>query len=872
MQTGRMKNRRVITEMKNRRVISDLIFLIIILFLAFASYISYQRITKQNQASNLVAHANLVKFKLGQTLSQLRLAEKQEQDSIHTRNGFFNLLLSRDSSQAFQMMLLLDSLTGGDKDQHFKILQLKSILEKWLDNLHSEYVTAENFSADLSNYSSQGQALLNRIQMLFIEMRHIEDDLLLQKIQEKDRSAFLLPLFSLVFSFVAIFLVSGTYYRLRSETRLRMKAEDGQAVIHNFFQQVPAMMAILKGPDHVFEFVNQPYLELIGGRNPINRTVKEAIPEVAGQGYYEILDSVYKTGKPFIGKEMPVELDRGKGVEKLYINFINQVFKNAAGKTEGILIFCYDVSEQVIARRQLEEAESRSRLAIDAARMGTFDWDLQNQNFISSERLVEIFGYQNAAQVTHQDLINRFHPDDKHIRDEAVQNSFISGSLKYEIRIIWPDKSIHWINVYGKILTDDTRNVLRMYGTAIDITPQILALEEIKESEAKFRFLANAMPQQIWTADKNGKLDYFNQAVFDYSGKSREDLLSDGWLSIVHPDEQKQNMIRWSASIKSGREFILEHRFRNFNGEYRWQLSRAIPQKDDRGNIQMWIGTSTDIQEQKHFMQELEKKVFERTQSLNYANLALKQTVSEMEQTNAELASFNYIASHDLQEPLRKIIAFSKHIGELEKDSLALSSRDYFDRIINAASRMQNLIDAFLSYSQTSNIRASLEKTDFNQVYNEVINDFAEVIEKENIVIDCPPLPSFMAIPLQINQLFTNLIGNAIKYRRPGGNHKIEVFSEEISGKELLFEGVNIDQLYRKISISDNGIGFDPIHEIQIFELFQRLHSRQEYAGTGIGLAICKKIMRNHQGFISATGVIGSGAIFSMYFPISSES
>jgi PAS domain S-box-containing protein len=858
--------------MKNRRVISDLIFLIIILFLAFASYISYQRITKQNQASDLVAHANLVKFKLGETISQLRLAEKQEQDSIHSRDGIFNVLLTRDSSQAYQMVLLLDSLTTGDKDQHTKILQLKSILEKWLDNLHSEYITAGNLSADLSNYTSQGQALLHRIQMLFIEMRHIEDDLLLQKIQEKDRSAFLLPLFSLVFSFVAILLVSGTYFRLRSETRLRMKAEDGQAIIHNFFQQVPAMLAILKGPDHVFEFVNHPYRELIGGRNPINQTVREAIPELAGQGFYETLDSVYKTGEPFVGKETLLELDRGSGLEKIYVNFVFQVFKTAAGKTEGILVFCYDVSEQVLARRQLEEAESRSRLAIDAARMGTFDWDLQNQHFISSERLVEIFGYQDAAKVKHQDLLDRFHPEDKHVRDEAVSNSFISGSLKYEARIIWPDKSIHWINVYGKIFTDDARKLLRMYGTAIDITPQKIALDEIRESESKFRLLANAMPQQIWTADKNGNLNYFNQAVFDYSGKHMEEIQSDGWLSIVHPDEKKENILRWSASIETGREFIFEHRFRNFKGEYRWQLSRAIPQKDDRGNIQMWIGTSTDIHEQKHFMQELEKKVFERTQSLNYTNLALKQTVTELEQSNAELASFNYIASHDLQEPLRKIIAFSKHIGELDRDSLSLSSKDYFDRIVNAASRMQNLIDAFLSYSQTSNIRASLEKTDLNQVYSEVKNDFAEVIVKNSIVMDCQSLPTLMAIPFQINQLFTNLIGNAIKYRRPGVDQNIEITSEEISGGLLLFEAVDPGKSYWKISVRDNGIGFDQIHETQIFELFQRLHSRQEYAGTGIGLAICKKIMRNHQGFISATGMTGSGAIFSMYFPVLLES
>jgi PAS domain S-box-containing protein len=858
---------KTVGKIKKKRAFSDLLFVVVILFLAFASFISYQRITKQNQASSLVAHANLVRFKLGQALTTLRAAEKKEQDSIRADNDVFSSRLREDSLLANQLQNELDSLVRDDTNQHTQILKLNSLLKKWLDNLYREHLRAQKLSSNLSNFSLEGQAIMNRIQLLFIEMRHYQDDALLLKIQEKDRTAFLIPLYSLIFSFIAILLVSGTYYRLRSETRLRKRAQGEQAIIHNLFQQAPAMLAILKGPDHIFEFVNQPFRELVGSRDPINRAVRDVIPESAGQGYYEILDSVYKTGDPFIGKEMPLQVNRGNKVESIYINIICQVLKNTSAQTDGILVFCYDVSEQVLARIQLQESESRSRLAIEAARMGTFDWDLQNQHFISSERLVEIFGYHNAAEISHQDLLNRFHPEDKSIRDEAVKNSYTTGSLDYEARLVWTDKSTHWINVYGKIFSDHARNILRMYGTVVDVTPQKIALEEIKESEAKFRLLANAMPQQIWTADKNGNLNYFNQAVYDYSGLNYNDVENKGWLSIVHPDDREVNIKKWSESVKTGNEFIMEHRFRNYDGKYRWQLSRAIPQKDDQGNIQMWIGSSTDIQEQKHFMQELEKSVIERTESMNYANLVLKQTVSELEQSNAELASFNYIASHDLQEPLRKIIAFSKRIEDLDQQILSDLSKDYFSRIILAAGRMQNLIDAFLSYSQTSNIRATFEPTDFNTIFKEVKNDFAETIEQKKISLESQSLPVLMGIPLQIDQLFTNLIGNAIKYRRIDVDSAIEIFAEELNGRDLAFEGVDTEQLYWKISIRDNGIGFDQTYESQIFELFQRLHNRHEYAGTGIGLAICKKIMRNHRGYISASGHSGSGAEFSMYFP-----
>jgi PAS domain S-box-containing protein len=857
--------------MKNRRRIYDILFVLIILFLALFSVFRVQQITKLNNASNLVVHTNLVKLKLTETIGLIKEAENRKQDSIQLEIAVFNSRLRFDSSHVFQKLHELDSLTHDNSAQQIRIQQLAAMMKNWLENLHAENIQAAQLSSDLAAYIRQGRTVVSHIEGLIRQMTNEEDNLLLERIQDKDNSAFFAPFYSLVFSFLAIIIITVIYLKFRNETQLRQKAELAREIIHNFFHQAPAMLAILKGPRHVFEFVNPPFLELIGGRNPVNLPVSEALPEAVGQGYIEILDSVYQTGEPFIGREMPIQLDRGRGIEPIFINFICQILKNASGKTDGILVFCYDVSGQVHARNQLQEAESRSRMAIEATHMGTFDWDMENQQFISSERLVEIFGYRNASQVTHKDLIGRLHPDDKPIRDEAVNNSIALGSLRYEARIIWPDKSIHWISVLGKIMHNDTRKILRMYGTVLDITQQKIALEEIRESEAKFRLLASAMPQLIWTTDKSGNLNYFNQAVFDYSGLSFEELRNKGWLSIVHADELKENIRRWFESIHTGTEFIFEHRFRNYKGEYRWQLSRAIPRKDDEGNIHMWIGTSTDIQEQKNFMQELEKQVSERTQSLNMANLELNKTVSELEESNAELASFNYIASHDLQEPLRKIIAFSKHVGELENKTLSASSRDYFDRIINAASRMQNLINAFLSYSQASNLQAAFEMTDLNIILREVKDEFAETIQEKKIIFDEHPLPLLMAIPLQINQLFTNLLSNAIKYSRPAVIPRIEVSAEKVLGSDLLFEEADKKQPYWKITICDNGIGFDQIHEFQIFELFQRLHSRQEYAGTGIGLAICKKIMRNHKGFITASGQTGSGAVFSMYFPFSSD-
>ena len=615
--------------MKNRRTFSDLIFLLIILFLTVATFISYHRIIKLNDDSNLLAHTTLVKYKLARALTLFREAESGLQHSIQTHDKNFSIQFEKDTSLAFQKLHELDSLVHDDKDQQIRIAQLGKIVHKYFDNLKGERIKSEKLTEDIAFYSSQSITILNKIQQLIVELRHVEDDLLLEKIQEKDRSAFFTPVYSLILSLLAILIVTAAYFRIRNETNLRKRAE-----------------------------------------------------------------------------------------------------------------------ELVLTRSQLQEAESRSRLAIEATRMGTFDWNLKNQEFLSSPRLDEIFGGGREQGVSHQEMLARIHPDDKPLRDKAVLDSLESGSLNYVLRVIWPDKSLHWVSVYGKIFSDEVRNTSRMYGTAVDITSEKIALEDLKKSEAN-----------------------------------------------------------------------------------------------------------------------LETKVFERTQSLNYVNLALRQTVSELEQTNSELASFNYIASHDLQEPLRKIIAFSKRVGDLEQQRLSDTSQDYFNRIVQSAYRMQTLINAFLSYSQTSNTHVAFELTDLTLVFKEVKNEFAEVTESKNIILDSQPLPIVMGIPIQISQLFTNLIGNAIKYIRHGTDSKIEVFAEEITGKELQFEGVDQAMTFWKISIRDNGIGFDPAYENQIFELFQRLHSRQEYEGTGIGLAICKKIMRNHKGYISASGKAGSGAVFCMYFP-----
>lgn len=299
---------------------------------------------------------------------------------------------------------------------------------------------------------------------------------------------------------------------------------------------------------------------------------------------------------------------------------------------------------------------------------------------------------------------------------------------------------------------------------------------------------------------------------------------------------------------------------------------------------------------------DLEEKVNQRTLELNELNKLLKSENEEKEKraaelvvankelavqnnekekrgvelitANQELESFTYVASHDLQEPLRKIQTFAKMIVEKEVDVLSETGKDYFQRMSKAANRMQVLIDDLLAYSRSNTKVHKFESTDLTKILNEVLSDFKEVIEEKKATIESGSLGYANVIPFQFRQLIQNLLGNALKFSSTKRLPHISIKSEILKGdhipneiRQLINEKIQPEKMYHHLSISDNGIGFEPKFEQRIFDLFQRLHGRETYSGTGIGLAIVKKIVENHNGFISAKGKLDEGATFDIYLP-----
>jgi two-component system CheB/CheR fusion protein len=281
------------------------------------------------------------------------------------------------------------------------------------------------------------------------------------------------------------------------------------------------------------------------------------------------------------------------------------------------------------------------------------------------------------------------------------------------------------------------------------------------------------------------------------------------------------------------------------------------------------------------YTHELEEKVKQRTAELLVANQELVLNNEELGKMIKELESFTYVASHDLQEPLRKIQTFANRLLEKETAHLSETGKDYFTRMQKAAMRMQQLITDLLAFSRVSTSERKFEKTNLNLIVADLKNDFNEIIEEKKATIDVSGLVEVSTIKFQFRQVMQNLIGNALKFSNPARAPHITIKSENVLGAKLNKEQADLlsdqtglplnkldpETIYSHISVSDNGIGFDPQYKSRIFELFQRLHGKEAFVGTGIGLSIVKKIVENHKGVVTVKSELEKGSTFHIYLP-----
>lgn len=398
-----------------------------------------------------------------------------------------------------------------------------------------------------------------------------------------------------------------------------------------------------------------------------------------------------------------------------------------------------------------------------------------------------------------------------------------------------------YLNFVYKPWHDLHGNIIGVMNFAVDVTETVIARKKIEESEERFRLLAETLPQLIWTMDGEGELVYASSRWREYTGIDPE---PDNWEKIVHPNDLKTVNDAWEKSKRTLRPYRTEVRLRNRNGKYRWFSGQGEPILKDNGEVDRWIGGFTDIHDQKEIEASLERLVAERT--------------LELKRSNESLQQFAHVASHDLKEPVRKIKTFSSRLQHEYGEALPEKGKQFLEKIHSATDRMYAMIEGVLNYSTIDAQDQHTTQVDLNEIIRNIEADLELTMQQKKAVIVKDNLPSIEGASVLLYQLFYNLIGNSLKFASTDRTPVINIrYSDDR------------DRKYARIELSDNGIGFAPEYSRKIFNTFSRLNPKDQYEGTGLGLALCKKIAERHNGSIQARGEEQEGATFTVLLPYS---
>ncbi|MER3464719.1 MAG: hypothetical protein C4329_10255 [Chitinophagaceae bacterium] len=611
------------------------------------------------------------------------------------------------------------------------------------------------------------------------------------------------------------------------------------AFIQSLFAQAPVGVAIFLGPDLVCQTANEAYLALVDLKKEelIGKTIFDALPEIKQQ-MLPIAQKLMTTGESFAAREYVVELHRKGKSHYGYFNFVWEPLRNTNGTIAGIIAIATDVTDQVENRKKIEESEQRFQAAIAEVQgvlwtnnaTGQMTGEQPGWAALTGQSFAEYQGYGWAQAV---------HPEDAQPTIDAWNEAVRERKMfVFEHRLKLKDGSWGIFSIQAVPVFQDDGSIREWVGVHTNISEQRKAEASLRQSEEQFRQLAETLSQLVWITDAAGNRLYASSRWEEYTGIA---LGPNSWVSIVHPNDLPGINKAWNESLQKGLHYKIQVRLKNKNGAYRWHYGQGEPLRDENGVIVKWIGSFTDIHDQKTLAEQLEHLVAERTK--------------ELHRSNEDLQQFAHVASHDLKEPVRKVRTFVSRLSSEFKEELPPKAKEYIDKIDSAAQRMYAMIDGVLLYSTLNGVEQSFEMVDLNDTIRNIELDLEVLVQRQKAVISYSHLPTIYGAPLLIYQLFYNLINNSIKFAKADVVPQISITYMQTEEAFM-------------ITVSDNGIGFDPADKQQIFKPFSRLHSKEKYDGIGLGLALCQKIVERHKGTIKANGDKGMGASFVIRLPI----
>lgn len=504
-----------------------------------------------------------------------------------------------------------------------------------------------------------------------------------------------------------------------------------------------------------------------------------------------------------------------------WIRTRGKVIFNKEGKPQRMIGTLLDITEDKTKEAEVARLAAIVQSSADAIISKTLNGTITSWNQ-AAERM---FGY-SADEIIGMSLTKIIPPD--HLDEETdILKKIGEGLTVYSLETQRVRKDGSFINISLSIspIKDATGKIIGASKIARDITRQKQIETQIAASEERFRLLANSMAQLIWTGDTEGNLNYFNQAVYEFSGMTFEQLHTDGWLQMIHPDDRDENVKRWQYAVRTGEDFTFEHRFKRRDGVYRWQLSRALPQKDASGKIQIWVGTSTDIHD-----------------------------IKENEQQKDFFIS---MASHELKTPITSIKGYVQILLSMYKERgdefLDKSLETVNKQIVTLTTLIADLLD--LSKIKSGSLQLNKELFCLNELIEETVKEI-QLIEPTCLIKFIPGgNAGVYADRGRIGQVLINFLTNAAKY---SPNCKDITVRSKVAETEL------------QVSVADSGIGISKPDQQKIFERFYRVAGKDEktFPGFGIGLFIASEIIQRHDGKIGVESEPGKGSVFYFSLPL----
>ncbi|MBI5385310.1 MAG: PAS domain S-box protein [Verrucomicrobia bacterium] len=537
---------------------------------------------------------------------------------------------------------------------------------------------------------------------------------------------------------------------------------------------------------------------------------------------------------------------RPDGTERVVLERAEIAF-DPQGRPRQIVGAVQDITERKRSEAALRESEAKFRALTEESLVGVYL--IQNGRFLYvNDAEARILGYTpEELHALPSVAVTVAEEDRARVAENlARRQTGESQALRYEFTALRKDGERRAVEVLGTATTFAGQPAV--LGTALDITERKRSEAALRESEESFRTLAEAVPQIVWATRPDGWNIYFNQRWVDYTGLTLEESYGHGWNIPFHPDDKQRSWDAWQHATQNRGIYSLEVRLRRKDGVYRWWLIRGTPLCDASDHIVKWFGTCTDIEELKQAEEEilrlnqtLEQRVVERTAQLAAAN--------------KELEAFSYSVSHDLRAPLRVIDGFTGILAEDYGSKFDAEGQRVLGIVCSEAKRMGQLIDDLLMFSRIGRQAQQPVPINMETLARSVYEECAALAPERRLRFTLQPLPPAQGDRAMLRQALANLLANAIKYTRPRALAEIEM-GGRVEGHEAVYY------------VKDNGVGFDMRYAGKLFGVFQRLHTEDEFEGTGVGLALVQRVIHRHGGRVWAEGELEKGSVFYFTLPI----